>query len=522
MSSGEKMPTVTDQDVMSAKRIEEDSSVVLEKDTVTKIDSDLDVGALYANQLNGDSYSRKEEVSLRWRLDRRIMPIVMLNVILASCDKTSSSTGALYGLKTDCDLTGNRYSWVGSAFYFGYLVASLPAAWLLQRLPIAKFTVGCQLVWGIILIATGFVSNFPGLLALRILLGIFEAPIIPGNLIMIGMWYPRKEQALRLGIFYTGFAQLITGPVGYGVGYVTGTWFKPWRLFFWIIGSITIIWAFFISLVLPDSPVSAKFLSEREKAIIVDRMRADQIGIENKTWKWAQFREALLDVKTWLLVLFNLWVSIPNGGLTSFTPLIVNGLGYSSQRAALLTMPSGILETVSSYLCNGCVFLLVTRLPKYHPRGVIIIIGLIVGMIAAIFLYTLPLTALHNRLAALYVSYFYLGPYIVSLGFITANTAGHTKKVTVNALVFISYCVSNIIGPQFFKSNQAPLYPLGTGAILGAYVLSIITMCTYMAFCWHENQRRDKLDTAGGELAHQETDFKDLTDKENIHFRYVW
>jgi len=153
---------------------------------------------------------------------------------------------------------------------------------------------------------------------------------------------------------------------------------------------------------------------------------------------------------------------------------------------------------------------------------VIIIIGLIVGMIAAIFLYTLPLTALHNRLAALYVSFFYLGPYIVSLGFITANTAGHTKKVTVNALVFISYCVSNIIGPQFFKANQAPLYPLGTGAILGSYVLSILTMCTYMTICWRENQRRDKLDAAAGERVHQETDFKDLTDKENIHFRYVW
>lgn len=108
-------------------------------------------------------------------------------------------------------------------------------------------------------------------------------------------------------------------------------------------------------------------------------------------------------------------------------------------------------------------------------------------MIAAVFLYILPLTALHNRLAALHVLYFYLGPYIVSLGFITAGTAGSNKKVIVSVLVFVSYRVSNIIGPQFFKANQAPLYPLGTGAILGSYVLSILTVCTCMFFCWREN-----------------------------------
>lgn len=162
-------------------------------------------------------------------------------------------------------------------------------------------------------------------------------------------------------------------------------------------------------------------------------------------------------------------------------------------------MPTGILQTVSSYLCNGAVFLLAKYLPSYPARGIIVIIGCIVGLISAVFLYTLPLDNLHGRLAALYCSYFYLGrffqpnlrylmlivlllgPYIVALGINTANTAGHTKKVTTNAIIFISYCVSNIIAPQFFKAHQAPLYPLGMGAILGSYVLSVITMGLYMA-----------------------------------------
>jgi len=86
----------------------------------------------------------------------------------------------------------------------------------------------------------------------------------------------------------------------------------------------------------------------------------------------------------------------------------------------------------------------------------------------------------------------------------------------------LSSCVSNIIGPQFFKTSQAPLYPLGMGAILGSYVLSIMTIGAYMMYCAYENRRRDRLDSAAGERVHKDTDFKDLTDKENIHFRYVW
>lgn len=277
-------------------------------------------------------------------------------------------------------------------------------------------------------------------------------------------------------------------------------------------------------LLLPDSPVAAKFLNDREKAIIIDRIRDDQTGVENKKWKKSQFVEVLLDPKTWLLFFFNIFVAVPNGGLTNFSPLIVNGLGYSARRASLLTMPTGIMETVSASILSVFVYYMSGRNGgKYQVRGIAIIAGLIAGMIAAIFLYKLPLTALHARLGALYASFFYLGPYIISLGFITMNTSGYTKKVVLNAICFVANCVANIIGPQFFKTNQSPLYPLGTGAILGSYCLAILTICLYMAFCHYENRRRDRLEGAHEHVhVHEDTDFRDLTDKENIHFRYLW
>ena len=157
-------------------------------------------------------------------------------------------------------------------------------------------------------------------------------------------------------------------------------------------------------------------------------------------------------------------------------------------------MPTGILQTVASYVCNGGVFLTAKYFPAKQLRTAWVMFGIIVGMISAVFLYVLPLDNYNGRLAALYCSYFYLGPYIVSLG----------------------------IAPQFFKADQAPLYPLGMGAVLGSYVLSIITIAMYATYCWYENRRRDRIDSDKGGRVHADTDFRDLTDKQNVHFRYVW
>lgn len=408
---------------------------------------------------------------------------------------------------------------------FGYLFWCLPSGGLLQRFPVAKLMCAVQLLWGLVLIGTGFAGNFGTLIALRVLLGALEAPVVPGNFLVLGMWYARGEQPLRTGLMYTGLSVLFTGPIGWAIGFLDGE--HRWRAMFWITGAVTVVWACVVGALLPDSPVTAKFVTEREKAIVVDRLRADQTGVENKRFKREQLAEALADPKTWLMVFFHLVISIPNGGLTNFSPLIIQGLGADAQRSTLLMMPTGIVQTASSYVCNGGVFLCARYLPGRQCRAAWVALGILVGLVSSVFLYALPLDAFRARLAALYMSYFYLGPYVVSLGLVAANTAGHTKKVTVNALVFAAYCASNIVAPQFFRPGQAPLYPLGVGAVLGSYVLAALTMGLYAAYCWAENRRRDAAVAAasggqGATGAAADTSFQDLTDKQNIHFRYVW
>lgn len=80
-------------------------------------DKGLDVAAGFAAYLGDEGYSAKEERRLRWKVDFRLIPILWLNICFGAMDKVSTSTAALYGMREDTGLTGDKYSWVGSVFY---------------------------------------------------------------------------------------------------------------------------------------------------------------------------------------------------------------------------------------------------------------------------------------------------------------------------------------------------------------------------------------------------------------------
>ena len=104
-----------------------------------------------------------------------------------------------------------------------------------------------------------------------------------------------------------------------------------------------------------------------------------------------------------------------------------------------------------------------------------------------------------------------------------ANTGGQSKKTVFNALIFMAYCVAQIIGPQCFRTNEAPNYPTGYNAILGFECGAITCICAYGVGCWFENRRRDAKGVAHSveELTNEEL-LSDKTDKERPSFRYVF
>lgn len=62
----------------------------------------------------------------------------------------------------------------------GYLAWEYPTNRLLQRLPLGKYSAACILIWGMILSCFAAVKNYPGAIAIRFMLGVFEAAVTPG------------------------------------------------------------------------------------------------------------------------------------------------------------------------------------------------------------------------------------------------------------------------------------------------------------------------------------------------------
>jgi MFS transporter, ACS family, allantoate permease len=233
-------------------------------------------------------------------LDLRIMPLMCIIYGLQFLDKTTLSYANIMGLKTSTNTTGSQYSWLGSMFYFGYLVAEYPASRLMQRLPLAKYTGVNIIIWGTILACIAACTSWPGLMVVRTFLGIFEASITPGFALFTSQWYRKHEQGARIGLWFSfnGVAQIVGGLVAYGIATATSsgqTSLAGWQIMFLWTGLVTAAFGVMLLIFMPDNPLKARWLTPREKVFAIERIRMNQQGVGNRHFKKYQFFEALKD-----------------------------------------------------------------------------------------------------------------------------------------------------------------------------------------------------------------------------------
>lgn len=201
-----------------------------------------------------------------------------------------------------------------------------------------------------------------------------------------------------------------------------------------------------------------------------------------------------------------------------------------------MQIPYGAIISLSILLC---VFLN-DRLPP-NNRCLMIVVFLLPNIVGAFGLQFLPSTHQVPRLITYYLTGPYNASFVLLLSVLTANTAGHTKKLLTNATLFVGVCVGNISGPFFYKNSQAPRYSLGIWSMVISHLLEVVLILTLRYLLKRENDKRNMirgLDIRGeiseGEVVTDEnveekrrkeldaTAFADLTDRENLNFRYIY
>ncbi|KAL2430458.1 putative transporter [Exophiala dermatitidis] len=416
-------------------------------------------------------------------------------------------------------LTGSQYSWCSAVFYFGYLAWSWPSSYLIVRLPLGKYLALTVFIWGDILMCHGACQGFASLMAARFFLGVAEAALAPGFALITSMFYTRKEQPIRQGAWWLGnaVANVIGGVVAHGIGQITTSPLQHWRLLFLILGAVTSAYAFVLYLVLPDSPTKAIFLNERQRQVALQRTIHNKTGLmDNDTFVTSQIMDALRDPQIWLLVLYTVSVNLANGGLTSFSSIVVAGFGFTDLKALLIQMPVGAAQLVFLLLTSG----LASIIPS--SRLVLMIFNTISSMVGMIMVYELKGRA--GRMGGLCLAAVFACNIPLSLSLISSNVGGFTKRSVASATLFVAYCVGNIIGPQFFLASQKPRYTTGLRASLSGLALGAAFLICLLVYYIRENRRRNRLYGASPPLSLDEELREDLsgkTDRELTDFRYV-
>ncbi|KAM5523975.1 major facilitator superfamily transporter [Fusarium oxysporum f. sp. phaseoli] len=216
------------------------------------------------------------------KVDMVLLPLMAGTYVLQFIDKQALSYSAVFDLLEDTGTTLKQYSWFGSIFYLAYLVAEYPWSFLAQKTLMAKVVAGCIIAWGSIMMITAASTNFAGLAVCRFFLGIFEAPITPVFMMIVGMWYTRQEQPLRAGVFYScnGIGLMLGGLLSFAIGQIEG--FKVW--------------------------------------------------------------ECLMDPQIWLLIIFVLVNEVINGGVSNFGSLIIKGQVDDALLSVVLGIPQGAFQ----------------------------------------------------------------------------------------------------------------------------------------------------------------------------------
>ncbi|OLN83434.1 putative transporter C417.10-like protein 4 [Colletotrichum chlorophyti] len=415
------------------------------------------------------SFTYEEEKAVLKRINWRVLPLILGAYFFQQLDKSSLSYVSIFGIKEDAKLVGKQYSWLGSILYFAQLVWQPAAAWILVKLPNGKVIATAIFLWGSSLAIMASCTNFSSLLGLRFLLGSFEAMIAPSCLAVTTTWWRRSEQTLVTSSWnaMNGLTFIVGSLFTYGLGHIESESLFKYQIIFLFCGLLTVTYSIIVLILMPDSPMSAKYLTDREKVIAVERLRANQMGIQAGVWRWDHVLETFLDLKTWCWFVLIIAISIASGGISTFGNLIVQSFGYTSFTTILFNIPFGVIQIVA-IMGSGW---LATR---FQRKGLVISGVAIFPAIGTIIMLTVP-----RRHKGVLLFGYYLVSFLAAITPLiytwqAQNTAGDTKKKTTSAIVFIGMCVGNIIGPLLYSVDDAPVYRPGLISNLIMFVLVAI------------------------------------------------
>ncbi|KAH6967273.1 major facilitator superfamily domain-containing protein [Fusarium venenatum] len=313
---------------------------------------------LGANDVESRWTPDEERLALR-KLDWCLIPLVGSLYLVSYIDRGNIGNAYTAGMGKDWGITSNDYSWIVTAYYIAYICFHwLILVWKFMPLPLWTFCMAFG--WGVASILQAATTNFAGIMALRLLIGAFEAGFVPAVALYLTFFYHRQEMGLRYGLFisFSPLANCFASALAYGIVQAK-TKIHNWQLLFIVEGIPTLFLAFVALYYLPAQRAIEGRGEDTEKKL-----------------NFSQVFAAFYDYKNYMQASIIFCLNTAFGSLPAYLPTILKGMGYTSVNSSNIPNAATIRGVLGAFLAPIILVMLLSKSDRRSTSSIIFSINL--------------------------------------------------------------------------------------------------------------------------------------------------
>lgn len=281
------------------------------------------------------------------KINVRLLPMFAAMFLVNSLDRGNVSFAALT-MNSDIGIGPTMFAWGAGAFFLTYFLFEVPSNVALARFGARIWMARIMVSWGLASAAMALVVGAKSFVFVRLLLGAAEAGLVPGMVLYITFWFPRRYRATAVAWLFISapasyaIASALSVPILQmdGMGGLTG-----WQWMFIIEALPSIFLAVIVLVYLKDSPDKAAWLTAEEKLWLDGEIRRDSTPAPVHH---AGTAASLFNTRVALLALIYFMRTTSLYGINLFLPQIIKAMGMSNTQVGFYGTIPYLAATVGS------------------------------------------------------------------------------------------------------------------------------------------------------------------------------
>jgi MFS family permease len=267
---------------------------------------------------------------------------------------------AKQALQTYEGINERVYALAAGLFFLSYSLCGFPSNLILHRIGAKVWMTFLMVTWGLLSMATMFVTGSTSFYVLRLLLGVMEAGFFPGVILYLTYWFPNRVRGQMMGLFYLGvpLALIVGGPLS-GLLLEMPPWggLQGWQWMFLVEGFMAVALGSVAYWFLDNKPATAAWLPAGEREALASALAQEEL--ERRSVGPAKLLPMLRDLRVLRFLLIYTLIQMSTYGAIFYLP---------AEISALLHKPAGLEVGLVSTIPWICTLVAVYYFPKLADR----------------------------------------------------------------------------------------------------------------------------------------------------------